>query len=308
MLPTGAEFAFTIVDDTDDATVANAKPIYDLLTELGLRTTKTAWPLEAPEGSDIYFAAETLEDPGYREFVANVKDAGFEIASHGATMESSRRERTIRGLQTLARQLDVSPVLHCNHGQNAENVYWGAKRYRTRPLRAAAAVVERVQGRPRFSGEHPASPYFWGDICRETFEFVRSFTFPVLDISGVAPVRPYTDPTTPYVRSWFCTADAPDAHAFRRVVTREAVDKLRRTGGVALVSTHLGKGFVRDGVVDPGVRKVLEHIASLPGWFAPATDILRRLRDELGEGSLSALERWRMELAHLYHYTLGRRR
>ena len=38
--PHGKRFAFTIVDDTDVATVANVKPLYDLLHELGFRTTK----------------------------------------------------------------------------------------------------------------------------------------------------------------------------------------------------------------------------------------------------------------------------
>ena len=43
--PEGRKFAFTILDDTDDATVENVRPVYDLLTELGFRTTKTVWPL-----------------------------------------------------------------------------------------------------------------------------------------------------------------------------------------------------------------------------------------------------------------------
>ena len=43
--PDGHEFAFTIFDDTDWATVANAKPIHDLLAALGMRTTKIYWGL-----------------------------------------------------------------------------------------------------------------------------------------------------------------------------------------------------------------------------------------------------------------------
>ena len=50
--PQGKRFAFTIVDDTDVATVANVKPLYDLLHELGFRTTKTVWPLGCPEGKE----------------------------------------------------------------------------------------------------------------------------------------------------------------------------------------------------------------------------------------------------------------
>ncbi|MGI6449930.1 MAG: hypothetical protein ACOX3R_06475 [Desulfitobacteriia bacterium] len=39
--PDGKRFAFTIIDDNDNATVQNNKPIYDLLLALGMKTTKT---------------------------------------------------------------------------------------------------------------------------------------------------------------------------------------------------------------------------------------------------------------------------
>ncbi len=42
--PGNREFAFSVIDDTDDARLENIVPLYDLLTELGLRTTKTVWP------------------------------------------------------------------------------------------------------------------------------------------------------------------------------------------------------------------------------------------------------------------------
>ena len=67
--PDGKQFIFTILDDTDDATVDNVKPVYDLLDELGFRTTKTVWPLDCPEGSNLYFAAQTLQDPDYLAFI-----------------------------------------------------------------------------------------------------------------------------------------------------------------------------------------------------------------------------------------------
>src|SRR5215472_3083500 len=67
--PGGARFAFTILDDTDDATEANVAPVYALLQDLGLRTTKTVWPVACEEGSPLFHAGHTLDDPGYRAFV-----------------------------------------------------------------------------------------------------------------------------------------------------------------------------------------------------------------------------------------------
>jgi hypothetical protein len=39
--PGGKKFAFTIIDDTDNGTVSNLKPVYDLLNELGSNCTVT---------------------------------------------------------------------------------------------------------------------------------------------------------------------------------------------------------------------------------------------------------------------------
>lgn len=46
--PDGKRFAFTIFDDTDHQTLENVPPVYDFLSDLGLRTTKSVWPLKGP--------------------------------------------------------------------------------------------------------------------------------------------------------------------------------------------------------------------------------------------------------------------
>ena len=99
--PGGKKFAFSILDDTDDATLANVRPVYMALKAAGMRTTKTVWPMGCPEGSRLFFAGETLENEAYLKFVHELADQGFEIASHGATMESSLRERTLKGFEIL---------------------------------------------------------------------------------------------------------------------------------------------------------------------------------------------------------------
>ena len=97
--PAGRRFAFTIMDDTDVATLANVGPVYRLLDQLGFRTTKTVWPVGCPEGSANFSSSETLEDPAYLAFVLDLQSRGFEVAYHGATRESSTRERTERALR-----------------------------------------------------------------------------------------------------------------------------------------------------------------------------------------------------------------
>jgi len=277
--PDGRRFAFTILDDTDDSTLENVKPVYDRLRALGLRTTKTVWPLDCPEGSRNYYAADTLARPAYLEFVRELVADGFELASHGATMETSPRERTEHALEFLQREFGVVPRLHANHGENRENLYWGFERFRSPAVRPLVRIVGR-HPRDRFSGETPESPYYWGDHFARHFEYLRNFTFSSLDMRACNPEMPYRLASTPEVGGWFSTSDVPDAAAFRRLVTRAGVDALEQRGGICILSTHLGKGFARAGRLDPVVDDVLEYVASRPGWFVPVSTLLDHLRAE----------------------------
>ena len=298
--PEGRKFAFTILDDTDDATVENVRPVYDLLTELGFRTTKTVWPLACPEGSRKYGAAQTLADAEYLAFVRSLLASGYEIAYHGATMESSTRQRTEEGLRAFSELLGVTPTLYCNHGQNLENIYWGASRYRASVIRLPVAAVERLLRKPRFTGHVPGSRYYWGDICQSQFRFVRNFAFTDLDYSANTPAGPYRLSSTPLVQHWFSTADAPDAADFKRLVTPRTIKQLCADGRACILSTHLGKGYSRNGYVDPAIEDTLRFIASQPGWYRPVSETLeflltRQQQDPL----LSPLEEMRLETRHI---------
>ena len=301
IFPDAKRFAFTILDDTDDSTLENVRPVYERLRDLGLRTTKTVWPQECPEGSRNYFAADTLQRSEYLEFVRELVDAGFELASHGATMETSERERTERGLAFLEREFGAVPRLHANHGENRENIHWGADRFQSRLLRGVARIAS--QHPPgTFAGIEPDSPYYWGDLFERHFDYLRNFTFASLDMLEVNPEMPYHLAQTPSVKGWFSTSDAPDVHAFRKLVTREGIDALEATGGVCIVSTHLGKGYTKDGRLDPVVDDLLEYVASKPGWFVPVSSLLDHLALTRGGTSapLSGLALMRLELRFLF--------
>src|SRR2546422_10422997 len=97
--PKGARFAFTVIDDTDVATVDNVRPIYRLLEALGMRTTKTVWPVRCEEGSRDFSLSETMDDARYSDFVVDLHARGFEMALHGATMERSTRDGTVRAVE-----------------------------------------------------------------------------------------------------------------------------------------------------------------------------------------------------------------
>jgi hypothetical protein len=296
--PDGKRFAFTILDDTDDATLENVRPVYDRLRDLGFRTTKTVWPMDCPEGSRIYSAADTLQRQDYLAYVRSLIEAGFELGSHGATMETSGRERTQQGLGFLEREFGFLPRVHANHGQNRENVYWGFERFQSPLIRPLISIVGQ-HPRGQFTGETEDSPHYWGDLCQAHFDYVRNFTFSTLNMLECNPEMPYRVASTPQVRHWFSTSDASDVNIFRRIVNRAALERLESAGGIGLISTHLGKGFAREGKLDPGVDETLRYLADRPGWYVPVSTLLDHLRDVGGSPILRGVGLFRLELRYL---------
>jgi hypothetical protein len=293
--PGGKRFAFSIVDDTEVSTVKNVKPVYDLLESLGMRITKTVWPLGFTRKP--LFGGGTLEDADYRAWVLQLQEAGFEIAFHGATDHSSTREETLRALDLFRDVLGHDPRLHANHFGQTEGIYWGEARLDGLPrfvYRAANAVLRRET---HYYGHVEGSPYFWGDICRDRIEYVRNFSFPDVNTLHSDPLMPYHDPRRPYVRFWFSSSDAAGLDAFCTLLSDEAQDRLVESGGACIAYTHFGFGFAKNGRADPRFTRVVERLAGLPGWFVPVSTLLDHLRAndgwqaDPGPGPLRGLRR-----------------
>ena len=289
--PGGRRFAFTILDDTDVATVQNVGPVYRLLDELGMRTTKTVWPLACPEGSRNFATSQTLEDPEYLEMVLALRERGFEVTWHGATMESSARERTAAALERFRELFGAYPRIHANHALNRENLYWGPDRV-DQPL--LKAVIQRALPTPagHYAGHVEGSPFWWGDLCAAHLAYVRNLTFDEVNLARVNPSMPYHDPARPLVRWWFSCSDAEDRDEFAELLRPDRQERLEREGGWCIVATHLGKGFTRGGEVDRLVRRRLESLAARGGWFVPVGELLDFLRARRGGDELLPLGEW----------------
>jgi hypothetical protein len=290
--PNGKKFAFTVVDDTDVATVANVSPIYALLRDLGMRTTKTVWPLGFSAKSP-FTDSDTLEDPPYLEFVRRLQQEGFEITWHSPTMESSTRPQIIEGLSRFREAIGHFPRIHLNHGLNRENIYWGDARVDLGPLRW---LLKREASAGYFQGHVPDSEYWWGDECERHIEYARNLTFNSINLATVNPTTPYHDPRRPLVAKWFSSSDAEDVDAFTRLISSDNQDQLEREGGFCIVATHFGKGFVRDGAIDERFRQALEELAGRPGWFPTTGELLDWLVANGGGGTIPRGEWRRMQL------------
>lgn len=294
LFPGGRRFAFSILDDTDVARVENVAPVYRLLDDLGMRTTKTVWPLACPEGSRDFATSQTLEDAEYLEFVLHLRERGFEITWHGATMEASERERTAAGLERFRELLGAYPRIHANHAYNRENLYWGPDRV-DQPL--LKAVIQRALPTPEgyYAGHVQGSPYWWGDLAQQHVEYARNLTFDEVNLARINPSMPYRDPARPLVPWWFSCSDAEDRDEFTELLRTDRQERLEREGGWCIVATHLGKGFARGGEVDRLVRRRLEALAARGGWFVPVGELLDHLRARRTDEALPVDEWDRMQ-------------
>src|SRR2546425_1260943 len=299
--PGGKRFAFTIMDDTDVSTVDNVRPVYRLLERLGMRTTKTVWAAGCPEGSPTFGTSQPLEDADYCAFVQDLHRRGFEIAFHGATMETSPRGRTIAALERFRRTFGDYPRVHANHACNRENLYWGGDRIDLPELRLLWRLLD-AKPPDHYRGHLGDSPYWWGDLCAQHVTYVRNLTFNAVNVARINPSMPYHDPARPLVRWWFSAADAEDADEFSELLAPGNQERLEREGGVCIVATHLGKGFATDGRVHALTEQRLEALARRDGWFPTVGELLDWLRARRPDQTLPRREwtsmqrRWALDL------------
>jgi len=303
--PDGKRFAFTIVDDTDMATLERNRPVYELLHRYGLRTTKTVWVLPATEVDHASNAGDSLADPDYRAFIADLQGSGFEIGLHGVRGGSSERADIIAGLEEFRKVLGSYPRLHVNHSRNRDNLYWGSERWSFPLFRWLYSLTKQED----FSGQEPDSPRFWGDLAQQRISYVNQFTFRDINLLNVTTAFPYHLPDKPLVNFWFPTANGNNLDQFEYLLSRENLDRLEREGGVCLVYAHLGAGsFNKGDGVDPRFEDRIRDLASRDGWFVPASELLDYLAAQPG---FVAVPSWRqqvrLELLFIWEILAGRK-
>jgi len=303
--PEGKDFIFSIFDDTDVSTLDYIRPIYDQLRALGIITTKSVWPLGYNGDSD-YKGSHTLQDDAYARYMNELQDNGYEIAYHGPTMVSSTREETTRALDLFRNVLGRYPRCYAPHSQNRENLYWGRARF-TIPFFRWLYTFIANENPGHYQGHLEASTYFWGDICLKHIDYVRNFTFTEMNLLNISDMLTYHDAAKPLVKSWFFTADADNVEEFNRLLCEANQERLQRERGVCLVSTHFGKGYVKEGRLHGDTTALLKKLSLRDGWFVPISTALDFIRSRQNKESLTVDQRFILE-ARWFLHTIRRRR
>ena len=272
--PNNHDFAFTIFDDTDFATLRNVKPAYDFLEQIGLKTTKSVWTLKS-KAKKVLISGETCEDRDYLNWLLRLKEKGFEIALHNVTNSSSIRKDTIYGIEKFNEYFGHYPFSFANHADCEESIYWGESR--VTGIYRFLYFILKYKNVNRFKGHIEGNKYFWGDICKEKIKYVRNFTFSDINTLKACPIMPYSDPLKPYVNYFFCASNGADVTSFNRLLSYENQDRLEEERGACIVYTHLGDGFTSNSVLNKKSKTLLKNISEKNGWFCTVTELLNFL-------------------------------
>ena len=273
--PGDAKFAFAIFDDTDNATVANTKPVYDYLNLRGAVATKSVWVFD----SRGKYAGESLQNTDYLKWIKELQENGCEIALHGVGDGPFEREEIIDGIEVYRQKVGGYPRLHCNHSNNPDNLYWWGKRF-CWPISIAYRLA-KLFARKRsqaLGGDCSESPHFWGDVAREKISYVRNFTFRGPNTLAVDYLMPWHDSKKPYVNKWFSSSDGGNVAKFNALLSSSNLDLLERTQGACIVYTHFASGFVsQDGGLDTDFKSRVDDLTRRDVWITTCGELLEYL-------------------------------
>jgi hypothetical protein len=302
--PGGKDFAFTVFDDTDLETTENVGPVYSFLLDIGMRTTKSVWPIRGSHTPKV--GGATCEDEEYLRWVLSLKDSGVEIAIHNVAYHTSAREETLRGLERFSNLFGHYPYSMANHTGCEESIYWGRSRL-TGINRAIYDLLHRYRNRDTYRGHVEGSPLFWGDLCKEKIKYVRNFVFANINTLKMCPVMPYQDPIRPYVNYWFSASEGPAIDSFNLLLSEENQDQLVREGGACIMYTHLACGFLENGKLNKRFRHLMGRISRMNGWFVPVRTLLDHILTVRGHHEINDRERNSLERKWLMHKILNTR-
>lgn len=293
--PDNKRFAFTIFDDTDYSTLQNVKSVYDLLNDLGFKTTKSIW-VYPPRGS---FSGSCLQDPDYLSWIRELQADGFEIGLHNVGDGAFSRKEIHEGLEIYNALLGHYPTCHTNHAGNPDNIYWFKERFEW-PINELYGLFWLIHSKSHSSnGSNPASEYFWGDIAKQYLRYIRNLTFSGINTHQFDPKMPYRiQRNEAYSNLWFSSSDGASCTKMNQLLHSDNVDALEQQGGVSIVYTHFADGFVdAKGCLDTVFKRQMEYLAGKDGWFVPVTTLLDHI----------AINRSTDDPGYLYRFSLNLR-
>jgi len=310
--PNNRDFAFTIIDDTDNSNLENAPLVYDYLKQKKIFTTKSVWTKDG-ENIKKYNSVngETLANEKYLNWVKNLEKNSFEICLHSSSWSRSTREEIIKSFEFFENYFGKSSTLiQHNDSRDCESIYWGKKRL-VFPINLIFEIIMYITpGGLKsniYQGEIESSPYFWGDICKEKVDFIRNLTFNEINLFNITKSVLHKRKGTKYVNHWFISSEAPNHDSFVNILSKENLDLLEKQNGLCIIYTHFGNKFVANGKLKESFKDVIDDLSKRNGWFVPANNIFKYLQEKHMVKTLSYFEElklsYRWLLWKIFHGT-----
>ena len=292
--PDNKKFAFTIVDDTDNATVFNIKPVYDFLYSHGFKITKTLW-VYPPRDK---FAGQCLQDEEYRQFIYELQGRHFEIALHGVGSGSFKRERFWQVSMNFI-NLWIFTRICILTIRRILTIFIGVQRG---TLDQLDFFKPYILEQAKILWDQSSFKAFWGDISKRHFKYIRNHTFNGINTLKYDPKMPYqVKAKEEYSNYWFSSSDGHTIEEFNALVTPENILKLEKEGGLCIVYTHFASGFVnKEGQLNQRFKENMKFLSTRNGWFAPAGEILDYMLEQRKEINPYASSFYRAKLDMLW--------
>jgi hypothetical protein len=296
------KFIFTIIDDTDDSTLENTKPIYDYLYKKGVFITKTVW-VYPPR--DEHSLGDSLQRKEYLEFIKEIKNRGFEIGLHNVGSGDYSKDEILKGLEEYKKLLGDYPNIHINHSYNPDSIYGGSKRFNWPFNWIVDKLYPQYSG--GFKGEERGSKYFWGEKHKEIIQFSRNHEVKDLNTTKFDKLMPYIDPKrSEFSNYWFSATFAPNQLVFNHLISEKSIEKLENENGTCILYTHLGY-YMKDGKIDQGFIDRIDMLSKNENsQFLTVSEVLNNIKDKrIFEGkkpypTISWYRKFLMEFKHLY--------
>jgi hypothetical protein len=292
--PENKDFAFTVIDDTDDAFLDNIKPIYNYLIKKSIITTKSVWVY--PTRDDV--KGDSLLDQKYFEFVKCLKEKGFEIILHNVGSGFFNREEIIEGLKIFKQLFGYIPTMQVNHSRNPDNIYWGINRYSF--IFKKFFKFLRLENFS-FYGDDPDSNHFWGDYSKKHIQYFRNRDYHGINTLFFDPLMPFIEKSKEkFSNYWFSCSIGNNLKTFNSLLSKKNIDKLKEQKGCCIVYTHFGEDFVdNNNNLNPEFIETIDYLSKQNGWFVPAGDILNFLKNNKSSDYVSGFYLFYLDLIWL---------
>ncbi len=265
-----------VTDDTDAATLAQTKTVYDFLLGKNFLTTKTVWALKPnekcgiPPTPDSTLRGITLQDEQYLNYCKLLKHNGYEISLHGASAGNNGRGSTKNAFELLENKIGMSDTFIC-HSKNADNIYWNDKITSIFPFNFFLKIINKFE----CSGELESSPYFWGDICYKKINQIRLYRTRCINTLKKNPSMPYYKPNQKYVNGWF----AATKRSISDCAKKENLDKLISENGLTVLYQYMHRYANEDGVLNQNFVTAINSITANPNIKVDTvSNTMKRLR------------------------------